>query len=188
MCATGLIVSDIPYNLLTGHEGKQLEDQLYLILDSKESWDYARRQYGNLIAEGYEPRNIWYMLEWATNKLCGRTVCSFTTKASIRGILYNIVKEKCAVGVGGRFTKYGHMATTVGLITEQTDIQAIEKPEDVDMGRVKSIIIDDPYGNYFKGYADHNGNDLLFTPSQFNWVTKSYSNENSKYALFFKNI
>ncbi len=165
-------------------EETQAEDHLTQILESDEAWEKLQKDFPWAIKGGYSPRNVHGMLSWAVNdKLIGKKVTSFRTDADIEQIIFSVVKG-CAVVVGGQFTQYGHIVTVVGVETKQ-DISKINKPSDVNLDDVKSIIIDDPYGNYFTDYKDHKGNDIPFSLKQFNQLTREYNDPANKYAHFF---
>ena len=113
-----------------------------------------------------------------------RKVDTFKLDATMEEILYTVGINKCAVNVNGRFTNFGHIVTVVGFSTEQNDLEMVEASEQIELNKIKSIIIDDPYGNWHSGYKDHRGNDVSFSLQQFDWLTKEY-NQNRKWAHIF---
>ena len=123
------------------------EDFLMDILDSDEGRAYLQK-----IAPGatYNPWNDSYCIAWAVNKAIGKEICT-VVKVTLEEMLEHVVTKRGAVSIGGGFlngTTSGHFVCVVGASTDQN-------------GALKSIIIDDPYGNYNKGYVDHyDGNDV----------------------------
>jgi len=161
----------------------QPEDYLTQILESPEAWKKLQKEYPQLITQGYHPRHVHKILEWAINdKLVKRKVVRFTTNASIHDILFHVYKHG-AVNVNGSFTEFGHIVTVMGYSTKQNN--TITKPYDIQLDKIEYIIIDDPYGNYFKQYHDYHGNDIQFPLQVFNTLTKEYDNLNKKLAHFF---
>ncbi|MEJ5361132.1 MAG: hypothetical protein WHV26_03630 [Spirochaetota bacterium] len=176
-----LLASGISFNY---PDNVQPEDYLTLILESEEAWEKMKIEYPQFISKGYHPRHVHKMIEWAINeKLLKRQVVRFTTKSTIRDILYHIFHNQGAVNVNGRFTEFGHIVTIVGFKSSQTI--KIERPYDIQLDKIEYIFIDDPYGNYFTGYKDFNGNNLKFSLDKLNYLIKEYNNINAKWAYFF---
>lgn len=162
----------------------QPEDYLTLILESEEAWEKMKKEYPQFITKGYHPRHVHKIIEWAINeKLVKRQVVRFTTRATMKDILFHIVHNRGAVNVNGRFTEFGHIVTIVGFKSSQNN--SITKPQDIQLNKIEYVIVDDPYGNYFSGYKDFNGNDLKFPIDKLNYLIKEYNNLNSKWAHFF---
>jgi len=145
--------------IYTGHMLKPPEDTLpedFLmdILDSEEGRAYLQK-----ICPGakYNPWNDSYCIAWAVNKAIGKEICT-VVKATLEEMLEHVITQRGAVSIGGGFlsgTTSGHFVCVVGAGTDQNNV-------------LKSIIIDDPYGNYNNGYIDHyDGNDVAIAVSTF---------------------
>lgn len=158
----------------------QPEDYLTSITDSKEAHDFMRENAPWAIKQGIPPAQVHIVLEWAINKLVGRTVDKFTTTAKIEDLLFNILDNKASL-ISGRFTDYGHVVCLVGFETTQENINEVTRSEDINLWKVKNFIIDDPYGNPLTEYKDYHGNNIKLTYRQFNNYTRQY-NKNKKWA------
>lgn len=166
-------------------KGVQPEDHLTATLDSDEAWAIMHRDHSWAITDGYEPRHVHAMLSWAINeKLVRRPVVRFSTTTTWHEIIFNIVALRCAVNLSGKFTKFGHIVTLVGLKTNQNDIEQCTDPNQIDMESIVSLVIDDPYGNYHSAYRDHRGNNISFTFPELDRITKEYY-KNRKWAHLF---
>lgn len=159
--------------IYTGHQfqtdGIMPEDFLMDILDSDEGRAYLQK-----IVPGakYNPWNDSHCIAWAVNKAVGKEVCK-VLKVTIEEMAEHIL-EGGAVGIGGGFLSggtSGHFVCVVGI-------------ERFDRNKIKNIIVDDPYGNYFEGYKDHfNGNDIIFPVDLFKKLT--FGNSNTKTMQFY---
>lgn len=183
----GLYSSKIPFDW-PKEECEQPEDYLTWLLNSDEAWEKMKREQPWAITQGYEPRNVHAMLEWATNeKLVGRKVDTFKYDYTIEELLFNIIKNKCTSVIGGRFTNYGHIVCLVGVQTNQTDIESVENPTQIKLDMIDKMIIDDPYGDYNTKYRSFKGNGVMFTLEKFTWLIKEYS-INKKWAHFLSRV
>ena len=61
------------------------------------------------------------------------------------------------------------MVCIVGFKTEQKDILK----DKIELSYITEVIVDDPFGNYFKKYKDVKGNDVSFPLYLFNDLTNS---------------
>jgi hypothetical protein len=132
-------------------------DESYKLMDEKFPW--ARKN-------GYEPNEVHGMLQWAVNKLVGKDVDEFSTEWTLKRLLFEVLNFN-PVSVSGWFTDYGHIVVLVGFETEQQNIFEIKYEEELDINKVKKIIIDDPYGDYFTEYESIHGNDIKFEKENF---------------------
>lgn len=170
---------DSPFHL-------QPEDYLTQILESEDAWAKMKREFPWAIRDGYHPRHVHKMLEWAVNtKLVGRDVSFFTESVSLQKIIFHLVKNRQAVIMSGRFTKFGHIVCLVGLETDQSDIEQIEGPPLVSLASIKNFIIDDPYGDWHTGYQSQKGNNVRFSYTEYNALTTVYDNAFQKRAHLF---
>ena len=129
------------------------EDFLMDILDSKEG-----RAYLQSVVPGatYNPWNDSNCIAWAVNKAIGKPVCK-VVKVTLEEMIKHLW-DGGAVAIGGGFLSggtSGHFVCVVGVKLDEK-------------GNVTHIIVDDPYGNYNKGYVDHyDGNDILIEINTF---------------------
>lgn len=166
-------------------ETMQPEDYLMQILETEESWKKLRSEYAWAVRDGYSPRHVHAMLDWAVNeKLVGSPVVE-TKTVSIQEILLSTLRGS-AVVVTGRFTKAGHIVCVVGF-DSVIDLSGNSRESDISLDMVRSVIVDDPYGNYHTGYVDHRGNDIRFTVKDFNNLTRNFGSVSTKLAHIFNN-
>ena len=151
----------ITNNRFSYPENSQPEDLLMGLLETKEAWSLL-----NTVLPGAlcNPWNTSHCIAWAVNKVCGKRICKVET-VTLQEMIYHIVSGG-SISVSGRFTKSGHFVCLVGLDTDQ-DVYAINSPNEVDISKIKNIIIDDPWGDYTKDYKDVNGNDVIIPIQDF---------------------
>lgn len=160
--------------IYTGHkipssDGVLPEDYLMNILDSPEGRSYLQK-----ICPGakYNPWNDSYCIAWAVNKALGVEACK-VVKATMDEMLTH-VSNGGAVSIGGGFLSggtSGHFVCVVGAETDENN-------------NVKNVIIDDPYGNYMKGYRDHfDGNDIPIPFDEF--VRLTFGKSKTKTMQFY---
>lgn len=162
--------------IYTGHEipseGIMPEDYLMDILDSEEGRAFLQK-----IAPGakYNPWNDSYCIAWAVNKALQKEVCR-VVKVTMDQMITHISNGGAAV-VGGGFLSggtSGHFVCVVGFETDENN-------------SVKTIIVDDPYGNYNTNYKDHfDGNDIKFTLKTF--IQLTFGNSKTKTMQFYSKI
>jgi len=181
---TALIMALISSNISFDYPaGMQPEDYLTSLLQSKEAFDEMKKIAPWAVKDGYPPQEVHVMLEWAVNqKLVGRKVDVFTTNATIQDLLFNILKKESTCAVSGYFTKSGHIVTLVGFESKQKNIESIKRAEEIDLDKVKDLIVDDPYGNYHKDYKDYHGNNIKFSLQEFADLTKTKHSLTAKWA------
>ena len=160
----GLVASKISFNY---PKDQQPEDYLTSIIRSDEGYEKLK-EIAPWFATGSksdpEIQTILAMLEWGTNKLCGRLVCKLDLSGSLKKIIWNLANGGCSL-VMGSFTAQGHFVCIVGCETEQ-HIWSTPNFNSIQLEAITSIIMDDPYGNWFSGYANAAGNDTKFTIEQ----------------------
>ncbi|MFA5396587.1 MAG: hypothetical protein WC346_11325 [Methanogenium sp.] len=174
-----LCASNIPFTI---PKDIQPEDYLSNMLEGTEAYKIAEIKAPKLLVQGYPPRLIHVMLEWAVNKLVGYQADTFIEHASIQTMIYNLWVNKNACIVDGKFTKDGHIVCVVGF-TYEHGMNANWRPRsysDIILNRIQSIIIDDSYGNYFSGYIDQRGNDIEFDLETFNKLTNKFGDAYDK--------
>lgn len=167
-------------NLFHHTTGEQPEDYLMGILETKDAWDLLNSKLPGAICN---PWNTSHCIAWAVNKAVGRRICRVET-VTLQEMLHHIIITGGAVVAGGRFTKSGHFVCIVGLDTEQ-DISDIKTLDDIDLSKIRSIIIDDPWGDYTKRYKDTNGNDVFIPLVDFN--TLIFGNNKVKTVQMYYN-
>ena len=132
-------------------------ERMYSILGAKET--------------NWKPFNIHAVLTWGVNKMLKKQVSTFKTTWSINEVILNIIKGGGAV-LSGDFTlpngvELGHIVSLAGFATYQQNIEEAEKTEDINLSDIPYFIIDDPYGDYTKGYRDHHGMNIEFDYNLF---------------------
>ncbi len=163
----------------------QPEDYLTQILEDESSVTRMKKLYNWAIGK-YRPRHIHAMLSWAVNeRLVGKNVTFFTERATINHIIASFILSRMGVVVSTMFTQYGHIVTAVGVETEQTDIEQITSPNDIDRTKVTAIYVNDPWGNVLTNYKDHNGYHIRVPYRMFIDKTKTLKSETKKMAHFF---
>lgn len=128
----------------------------------------------DLYKQGRPANEIHAVMEYAVNTWYGKDIISFTTTGSIQKIIKSLLDNKPVVLSGEFPYKYksgvikniGHMVCCVGFETEQ-DLSDSPRLYDLDITKIKNIILDDPYGNYHTMYADINGNDIQMPYADF---------------------
>ena len=176
-----LEASGIPFDY---PESEQPEDYLAMLLNEQDAYEKLRREYPTLA--GRPPREVHAILSWAVNeKLVKRRVTMFSTRVSMQEILYRIARHQCASVMPGQFTSYGHLVTVVGFESKQDRIEDLGSPGQVDLDKVQSIIVDDPWGNGKSGYRDSNGDDVMYTLQEFAHLTRVFDSLDIKWAHLF---
>jgi hypothetical protein len=133
--------------------------------NNSEAW--IRRAY----LAGTHGNEIHSVLSYGTNKWAGKEVTNFTWNSSVQAIIANLLKGKACVLSGrfpylnkkGEIIEIGHVVCAVGFETEQDGV----REDNIDVSKIKHIIIDDPYGNYRSLYQDKNGNDVMMPYADF---------------------
>lgn len=134
----------------------------------------------------WKPFNIHALLTKGVNELLKKEVSDFRTNWTLQEILFNIIKGGGAA-LAGDFTlengrELGHIVSLAGFITTQSNIEKVNKPEEIKLSKIDTFIIDDPYGNYLKNYEDHKGNNIEFDYKLFYKVFREQNNPNKKWA------
>jgi len=167
-------------------EDLQPEDYLTRILDSDEAWEKMRREHSWAIRDGFAPRHVHRMLEWAINeKLVDKRVDLFLESLPFQSIIFHVAVRRQAVVLSGAFTAYGHIVTLVGLETEQSDIEQVQDPAEINLDAIDSLIVDDPYGDWHTQYRDQHGNGVKFSFQQLNNLTTTRDNAQHKRVHLF---
>lgn len=176
---------------------EQYEDILtFFILNNPEVSAYYKKidpiNYGKWAANPkstsvLQPNEYHAVLAYATNLwLKRKDVVQFTTETTIKDILYQIVKGK-AVVISGVWAGLRHVTCAVGLKTKQ-DLTFISSPEDIDLSRVSSVLMDDPYGNFATHYIEKNGDDIEVALRIFINSTRTLGKETGKWAHYIEKI
>lgn len=161
----------------------QPEDHLAQILNSPEAHEKLRKEYPHFASR--PPREVHAILSWGINKLAGKQVSIFTTRATTKELLFRIAVHKAASCLSGRWTSYGHVVTLVGFESDQADLDLAHFPDFIDLSKVSRIIIDDPYGDGKTGYRDPDGDDVSYTLEEFNQLSRDYGEHGRKWAHLF---
>jgi hypothetical protein len=160
-------------------------DYIMSELESEKTWEefYKRFPYEKNHPT-FSPWNSSDMLAWVTNEIVGYKVVD-VRRATIEEILLHIIVTHCAVVVSGSFFKGGHFVCVVGLDTEQ-EINEICQDNQLDMTKIKGILIDDPYGDFRNFYKSTNGNNISMTVNEFMDIIYEEGKDNKKAQFFLK--
>lgn len=162
----------------------QEEDFATRMMQSEEIHEVMKKIAPWAAREGYPPQQVHSMIEWVVNnKIVGRKIDSFSTSFKLEQVIYNLFIANSASMVSTNFTAYGHIVSVVGAETKQ-NINDLMTWGEVDLSKVKSIIIDDPYGNYHTGYEDVKGNNIKFTVDELMELVKTPHDNNKWIHLF----
>lgn len=119
----------------------------------------------------YWPNEVHDVLSYATNLYMGTNCTKFRTDVSLEELISEIRAGRACV-LSGKFGKLNHIVCLVGFVLVN--------------GVVTEAIIDDPYGDYHKGYtAGSSGNDIHMTIDEFYSIFKPFG-KGPKYAHLFK--
>ena len=149
----GKSVADTTKPFLIYPRGMQPEDYLTVMCESL--WGYKLRDaFDWAKAQNIPPGQVHAVLSMIVNNLIGKDVdLSIFTKDI--NIIYDELHAGRAVMTSGQFTPAGHAVCVSGMrYDENTNI-------------VSHILIDDPYGDYFSGYTNQNGNGIWFPLDKF---------------------
>lgn len=168
------------YTFPTDAKYQQPEDSLlnFLLTNPEVDAEYARIypvEYKKYQVTGKDPKKstppneLHTILSSGTNLWMGKKRGEITRlrwDLSLREMLFEFINHRPIV-VSGVFGKLHHIVCAVGFDTTQTNIFKIEKPEEIDVDKVVSVIIEDPYGDYRTAYTDKNGKDVRMPASDF---------------------
>jgi len=193
-CNTTSMVMALLYSkyVLPTPPNTQDEDALeqFLITDSRVS-DYYKSidpiEWRNWQANLNDPKkcippNQYHaVLCQGTNLWLNRDdVVTFSTNRHMKDIVWNLSRGSCSV-IGGVWCNLGHIVCVVGYISEQ-DISALTTKDKIDLTKISTIIIDDPYGDYRTNYTSDKGNDIEVPYKVFLANTKNLSREDNKWV------
>lgn len=151
---------------------KDAYNKMYKILGTNES--------------SWKPFNIHSILSWAVNDILKKEVTRFRTNWPLKEILFTIIKGGGAALPGdfvlsdGR--ELGHIVSLAGFTTYQKDILEVDSNYKIDLDKIQSFIIDDPYGNYLENYKSHCGNNIEFSKEKFNEIFRPNNKLGVKWA------
>ncbi len=152
-------------------EGMQPEDYLTSRLQSDESLERMRSiTPWAFDADGtvlYPPNEVHAMLRLAVNQWAGRDIDTFRTDWDLDELLGSLSRG-CGIVLSGIFRVNGrvlnHMVSLAGFYSD-----------------LSGYIIDDPFGDYRTGYADHHGNNVVVSHDDFMRIFK-ITGSRSKWA------
>lgn len=160
---------------------EQEEDGLMSLLRTKEAFQYMRDHFPWAEPQGFKPNEVHGCLSHFTNQMMGREVTSFSTHDTVSHILSHVVIGERGAVVSGAFDLgdgrvLHHMVSVAGMEYRG------ELRGTVDLGRVVSVIIDDPYGDYRTGYSSSRGNDVKMPVKEFIGTMKKTGAPEEKWA------
>lgn len=139
--------------------GMQPEDWFIDLLRTERADDYMRAHFPWAVGE-FPPQEVHGMLVWLDTEIVGRTVSRFDNTYPFRMHLWHLTQGDVLLWSGYFNDRLHHIVCGVGFHTEQTDIDQVEQPTDIDTKAVTALIMDDPYGNWRTDYQDHRGDDV----------------------------
>lgn len=142
-----------------------LDDFLMATLLGKEGYEKMFELAESLYPE-YTPNEVHSCLAWAINRVMGKDIDVFRSNWKLEEFVFSLVKGKPVI-VSGKFGKLHHIVCLVGFSTGQNDIQNISSPDQVKLNKIKTFIIDDPWGDPNTDYVSHQGNNVELTYRQF---------------------
>lgn len=136
---------------------------------------------------GFEPHQVHNLFAIGLNKVMGiENFVRFSTNTKLTNMLFD---NLCGLPyvTTGTFTSSGHIVCGVGFTTTQQNILDITQPELIDVTKIESIIIDDPYGDWNLRYRGDpalymNGDDTYISLDEFNKVVRNTGNLEKKWA------
>lgn len=167
-------------------DGVQPEDDLTELLLTPEAWRIFRLNHSAARNAGLKPQNVSPMLAWGINKFVGHDVDNFITTGTLQQMIWLLLNGKALI-MSGSFTKSGHFIAIIGFRTRQ-DRYYIKSETAVDMCKIDTIIVDDPYGNYYSGYKDHRGNNVHFNLQEFNRLTNESNHDGHKWMHIISEV
>ncbi len=126
------------------------------------------------------PNEYHSVLAYGTNLWLNSKAVAFSTTTSINSILFALLQGRATV-LSGIWSGLKHIVCAVGFSTSQENIREVTVASDIDLSKISSIIIDDPFGNYQTKYQETNGNDVRVPYKDFVAITREF-NSNKKWA------
>lgn len=158
----------------------QLEDRLTEYANSNPEVQAFYSKFDPSSFRARVPANeIHTVLAYAVNHFVGSHVVDFTFDNKPLGILKELRAGRPLV-MSGVWAGLNHVICVVGFNTDQ-NLGTIEDGPELSVSEVKSMIIDDPYGDYRTGYKSTEGNDIEVPFDDFWLITKPRTAE-SKWA------
>jgi hypothetical protein len=168
------------YTFPTDPQYNQPEDSLLnFLLNSPEiDKEYAKvypTEYQKYIKSGknpkvsYPPNELHTLLSNGTNLWIGKKrgeITKLRWDLTFQEVLFEFLQGRPVV-ISGAFGNLRHIVCAVGFDTEQENIKEVLKLQDIDVLKVKSIIIEDPYGDYKTSYLNPQGKDIRMPVSDF---------------------
>jgi hypothetical protein len=157
---TALVMAMVQAGWMVDGQGDQPEDMLTKLLLSDESYKAMQRTVPWSYRDGvplYPPNEVMAMLVWAANKSAPRKIAAMRT-ISILGLIRGVMAHHGYVLLGK--IPLPRQGKTLGHYVSVAGVDMDCDSDSVAMTKIKSIIIDDPYGDYRTEYDSHKGNDV----------------------------
>lgn len=199
-CQVTAMVSALDYCGYTFPEDKewnQPEDSLLNFIINSPDVDRAYQkifpdEYKKYIASGknpkisYPPEELHSLLSLGTNLWMGKIsgeITHFRYDCSLKELVLELVKGKPCVTSGLFLGRLRHVVCLVGVNTLQELVPDMGL-SDVDLSKIDSFIIEDPYGDYHTEYKDYNGKDVIVPISEYREIFHTV-NKDSQWAHLF---
>lgn len=118
---------------------KQLEDELYIVLQMPEALDYYKKAFPSLYKANYKIQTVHGMLGWLVKQK------GFNWSYTEKGTWEDFKTASYPLIVSGQFTKSGHIIVVCGMTT------------------IGDLIVHDPYGDWYSGYKNPNGQYRIYS-------------------------
>lgn len=124
------------------------------------------------------PRELHDVLAWSINQVCGHSVDVFGTSITIEAIAFDLLRGRPVI-VAGTFGPYQHVVCATGI--EGRQCAGVASPAQIDLSRVTSFLVADPFGDVHTGYRNEDGSECRFTPDELLQILHS-ENAPAKWA------
>ncbi len=181
-CATTSIAMAIDYAGIPFPASKwpQPEDGIIdFIRTNPEVQLYYQKNYPGLFGAKTPANEIHAVNVFGVNLYFQKKIIDFSMKITVPEILFRTVANR-AVPVSGIWAGLHHVVCVVGFETGQENVYFCADPDDIILGQVDTVLIDDPYGDYRTGYKVQTGNNIRVPYKDF------VANVNSPGSLFEK--
>jgi len=151
--------------------------------------EYKSEKMTNGKVDYYTPNEIHDLIAFGTNKWLGcSNAITFKEDADIWDIIKELINGRACV-ISGKFNGLNHIVTLVGCSWNFKEIPKMSMNKLIstiisEKRMPNEFIIDDPYGDFHKGYQVASGNDITLTTEEFYSCVKPLGNTQVKMCHF----
>ena len=157
----------------------QLEDYCMATMLSKWGFNKYFKWFPNIAKKNeYLPNQLHLIIAWCINQICEKETVKFFNDGDLR-MMFDSYRKGYPVILSGFFSGLHHIVCGVGFETTQSDIDSCHW-KDIDASKVKSIIMDDPYGDYSTRYRNKKGDNIHMPFSHFLKYAKNRQSQSAK--------